>query len=80
MHLPAREICKHKASPRNSVPHGRADQDETPPQALDAAIIFAPIGDLVPKALRAVRKRWLCCLRRYSYERHSKHAICDNLG
>lgn len=29
---------------------------ETPPQALDAAIIFAPIGDLVPKALRAVRK------------------------
>src|SRR5471032_67258 len=30
--------------------------DETPPQALDAAIIFAPIGDLVPSALKAVRK------------------------
>lgn len=29
---------------------------ETPPQLLDAAIIFAPIGDLVPEALRAVRK------------------------
>ncbi|MNQ46834.1 alcohol dehydrogenase [compost metagenome] len=29
---------------------------ETPPAALDAAIIFAPAGDLVPLALRAVRK------------------------
>ena len=30
--------------------------DETPPEPLDAAIIFAPIGSLVPSALRAVRK------------------------
>ncbi len=30
--------------------------DEMPPQALDAAIIFAPVGSLVPLALRAVRK------------------------
>ncbi|HUU43149.1 MAG TPA: zinc-dependent alcohol dehydrogenase family protein, partial [Planctomycetota bacterium] len=30
--------------------------DETPPAALDAAIIFAPVGELVPAALRAVRK------------------------
>jgi propanol-preferring alcohol dehydrogenase len=30
--------------------------DEKPPEELDAAIIFAPIGDLVPAALRAVRK------------------------
>jgi propanol-preferring alcohol dehydrogenase len=29
--------------------------DACPPQALDAAIIFAPIGELVPAALRAVR-------------------------
>jgi propanol-preferring alcohol dehydrogenase len=29
---------------------------ELPPEMLDAAIIFAPIGDLVPLALRAVRK------------------------
>jgi propanol-preferring alcohol dehydrogenase len=27
----------------------------TPPQALDAAILFAPVGALVPAALRAVR-------------------------
>ncbi|WP_374569805.1 zinc-dependent alcohol dehydrogenase family protein [Phenylobacterium sp.] len=30
--------------------------DEAPPQELDAAIIFAPVGALVPAALRAVRK------------------------
>lgn len=30
--------------------------DTRPPQALDAAIIFAPVGSLVPAALRAVRK------------------------
>jgi len=29
---------------------------ELPPVALDAAIIFAPVGSLVPQALRAVRK------------------------
>ncbi len=29
---------------------------ETPPEPLDAAIIFAPIGALVPAALRAVKK------------------------
>ncbi|MDR6288182.1 MULTISPECIES: zinc-dependent alcohol dehydrogenase family protein [Inquilinus] len=30
--------------------------DEMPPAPLDAAIIFAPVGDLVPAALRAIRK------------------------
>ncbi|CAN7581177.1 zinc-dependent alcohol dehydrogenase family protein [Mesorhizobium amorphae] len=30
--------------------------DERPPKQLDAAIIFAPVGDLVPIALGAVRK------------------------
>lgn len=30
--------------------------EESPPELLDAAIIFAPVGDLVPAALRAVRK------------------------
>jgi len=30
--------------------------DEMPPRLLDAAIIFATVGDLVPMALRAVRK------------------------
>ena len=30
--------------------------DEMPPESLDAAIIFAAVGDLVPLALKAVRK------------------------
>lgn len=30
--------------------------DDSPPDKLDAAIIFAPVGDLVPAALRAVDK------------------------
>lgn len=30
--------------------------DEAPPELLDAAIIYAPIGALVPQALKAVRK------------------------
>ncbi|PYI94188.1 MAG: alcohol dehydrogenase [Verrucomicrobia bacterium] len=30
--------------------------DETPPEALDAAIIFAPVGALVPAALRVVKR------------------------
>lgn len=32
------------------------DSDAPPPQPLDAAIIFAPVGSLVPTSLRAVRK------------------------
>ena len=32
------------------------DSDQKPPQPLDAAIIFAPVGPLIPAALRAVRK------------------------
>jgi propanol-preferring alcohol dehydrogenase len=32
------------------------DSDAAPPAALDAAILFAPVGGLVPAALRAVRK------------------------
>ena len=30
--------------------------DETPPEPLDAAIIFAPVGELVPAALAATAK------------------------
>ncbi len=32
------------------------NSDQPPPEPLDAAIIFAPVGPLVPAALRAVRK------------------------
>ena len=33
-----------------------SDSTQSPPEMLDGAIIFAPAGDLVPTALRAVRK------------------------
>ncbi len=32
------------------------DSDRVPDEPLDAAIIFAPVGDLIPAALRAVKK------------------------
>ena len=35
---------------------GAGGSDERPPELLDAAIIFATVGDLVPLALKAVRK------------------------
>jgi propanol-preferring alcohol dehydrogenase len=36
--------------------HWVGSSDQAPPDALDAAIIFAPVGPLVPRALAAVRK------------------------
>eukprot|EP00479_Gromia_sphaerica_P006034 TRINITY_DN17181_c0_g1_i1.p1 TRINITY_DN17181_c0_g1~~TRINITY_DN17181_c0_g1_i1.p1 ORF type:complete len:129 (-),score=20.26 TRINITY_DN17181_c0_g1_i1:66-416(-) len=42
---------------------------EMPPVELDAAIIFAPAGGLIPAALKAVRKV-NCSLWRHSHERH----------
>lgn len=32
------------------------DSDQSPPEELDAAILFAPVGELVPQALKAVAK------------------------
>ena len=32
------------------------DSNQLPPEPLDAAIIFAPVGELIPRALQAVRK------------------------
>ena len=34
--------------------HWTGDSDELPPEPLDAAILFAPVGALVPAALRAI--------------------------
>ena len=36
--------------------HWAAGSDESPPEPLDAAIVFAPVGALVPAALKATRK------------------------
>ena len=52
--------------------------DETPPDPLDAAIIFAPVGDLVPPALAALDRGGILSLAgihmsdvpRLNYQRH----------
>lgn len=41
---------------RNLGVNWAGGSDEAPPVPLDAAIIFAPVGELVPAALKAVRK------------------------
>jgi alcohol dehydrogenase, propanol-preferring len=51
---PADEAGKRFARQLGAVWAG--DSDELPPQPLDAAIIFAPVGALVPQALRAIDK------------------------
>jgi propanol-preferring alcohol dehydrogenase len=40
----------------NCGAHWAGASDEAPPEPLDAAILFAPAGELIPLALRAVRK------------------------
>ncbi|AAP85981.1 putative alcohol dehydrogenase (plasmid) [Cupriavidus necator H16] len=50
------------------------------PVALDAALIFAPVGALVPCALRAVDKGERCRLRRHPHERHPAHALPAAMG
>jgi propanol-preferring alcohol dehydrogenase len=54
--------------------------DRAPPVPLDAAIIFAPAGELVPQALAAVRKGGHRGLRRYPHERHPVFPVCASVG
>jgi propanol-preferring alcohol dehydrogenase len=51
---PGDEEAKQSALNLGAVWAGGSD--ESPPAKLDAAIIFAPIGALIPQALKAVRK------------------------
>ena len=55
----ARSTCsrgrhRHKRSPWSSASSSAAGADDSPPEPLDAAILFAPVGDLVPGCLRAL--------------------------
>ena len=52
----AGECCHPGFRPDASVPTWAGGSDQMPPEALDAAIIFATVGDLVPLALKAVRR------------------------
>jgi hypothetical protein len=50
------------------------------PESLDAAIIFAAAGELVPAALKAVRPGGHGGLRRHPHERHPKLPLLRPVG
>ena len=54
--------------------------DETPPEKLDAALIFAPVGALVPAALAATPQGRHGRLRRHPYERHPGLSVSAPVG
>ena len=56
MHSRDRAMTQVKPSRASLVRHGPVDRTKRRPKLLDAAIIFAPVGSLVPAALQAVRK------------------------
>ena len=56
MPLPDRATPKARLLPAASVWNGLAARTKSRPVALDAAILYAPDGKLVPLALKAVRK------------------------
>ena len=46
---------KHRRLALSMGAEWAGDSDDTPPETLDRAVIFAPAGELVPRALEAVR-------------------------
>ena len=62
--------AQRRHSPSSWARSGPAPPSERPPEPLDAAIIFAPVGGLVPLALRGARPRRHRRLRRHPHERH----------
>ena len=55
------------------------DSGVDPPEPLDAAIIFAPVGELVPMALRAVRKGG-CVVCGGMHDGHSRISVPPAVG
>ena len=53
---PDLETSPPRPSPNSLGIAWAGGSDEPPPEQLDAAIIFATVGDLVPLALKAIRK------------------------
>ena len=54
--------------------------NEPPPRPLDSAIIFAPVGPLVPEALSRVGARRHRRVRRHPHERHTVVSISAPVG
>ena len=68
VHAPRRRRCAAFARQLGAVWAG--DSESVPPEALDAAIMFAPVGALVPAALAAIAQGRPRGLRRHPHERH----------
>ena len=56
MPSPGRATTAAQAFARELGAAWTGSSEERPPEELDAAIVFAPVGALIPAALRAVRK------------------------
>ena len=59
-----------RAGPSLGAASRRGAADDAPPEPLDAAILFAPAGELVPAALRGARPRRHAGRRRHPPHRH----------
>ena len=68
------ETTRQRRSRSSSARAWAGGSDEPPPEELDAAIIFAPAGELVPAALCARRPRRRGRLRRHPHERHPERS------
>ena len=82
-----RGLCLHPPGDNAAQDFARAlgavwagGSDERPPEALDAAIIFAPVGALVPAALAAVRKGGRVVCARHPHVRYSEFSVSASVG
>ena len=66
----ARATSPRRISPASLGAAWAGGSDEAPPEPLDAAIIFAPVGELVPAGARCRPQGRPRRLRRHSHERH----------
>ena len=67
---PARRSRRRRISRARSARNGPGARTQPPPEPLDAALIFAPVGALVPAALAATKKGGTVVCGRHPYERH----------
>ena len=77
---PGPGTTRRRRSPASWGRSGPAPPTSAPPVELDAAILFAPVGELVPAALRAVAPGRRGGLRRDPHERHPALSLRDPLG
>ena len=75
-----RTTARRRSSPASSAPSGPATPSAPPPEELDAAIVFAPVGELVPGGAARRRQGRHGGLRRHPHERPAVDAVRAALG